>query len=488
MTVGPPRWVRICRLSVVLGGIAIAAAGPLRAQDATAADASTSTRAGTPPRGGLAAPASFAVSANGRYLLDAAGRPFLVHGDTAWSLIAQLKREDAEFYLAQRRRFGFNTIVVSLLEKKFATNAPANAYGEQPFLTRGDFTTPNERYFAHADWVIERAAAHGMLVLMTPAYLGYDGGSEGWYQEMVANGPAKLRTYGRFLGRRYARFANIVWLNGGDYDPPDESLVKAIVDGIREYDTRSLHSMHCAPQMSAYQCLDDRSWLTLNNVYNYREIVEPSIVEYNRSPALPFILLESTYENEHDATTRQLRIQAYHALLSGAAGQVFGNNPIWHFDGPGIYYTPITWREALTGPGSVSMSHVRRLLQQLAWWKLVPDTARQFLVSPRGSGFDQAVAALTSDGAVGLVYTPVVRDLSVDLRRMAGWQVEVAWYDPSSGETSPGQRWLRTNAVQTLRPPGPNAADDGDWVLLLRALAPAQSRPGQPGQRTRGSG
>src|SRR5262249_17993157 len=27
-----------------------------------------------------------------RYLVDAVGRPFLLHGDTAWSLIAQLSR------------------------------------------------------------------------------------------------------------------------------------------------------------------------------------------------------------------------------------------------------------------------------------------------------------------------------------------------------------------------------------------------------------
>lgn len=481
MTGASPGWGRTCCLAVVVAGIAVAAAGPLRGQDRSGADVS-SIQTGTPPRGGQLAPVSFAVSANGRYLVDAAGKPFLVHGDTAWSLIAQLEREDAEFYLAQRQRYGFNTIIVSLLEKAFATNAPANAYGDQPFLTRGDFTTPNERYFAHADWVIERAAAHGMLVVMTPAYLGFDGGREGWYQEMVANGPAKLRAYGRFLGQRYARFANIVWLNGGDYDPPDESLVKAIVDGIREYDTRSLHSMHCAPQMSAYECLDNRSWLTLNNVYNYREIVEPSIVEYRRSPVLPFVLLESTYENEHDATTRQLRIQAYHALLSGAAGHVFGNNPIWHFDGPGIYYTPITWKEALTGPGSVSMSHVRRLFQQLEWWMLVPDTARQLLVSPRGSGFEQAVAALTSDRALALVYTPLVRDLSVDLRRIAGRQVEALWYDPSTGRFTPDDRWLRANAIHTFRPPGQNAAGDGDWALLLRGIGPARSRPGRPGR------
>jgi hypothetical protein len=45
-----------------------------------------------------------------RYLEDADGKPFLVHGDTAWSLIADLRREDVERYLDDRRARGFNTI------------------------------------------------------------------------------------------------------------------------------------------------------------------------------------------------------------------------------------------------------------------------------------------------------------------------------------------------------------------------------------------
>ncbi len=42
------------------------------------------------------------IPAGKRYLEDAAGQPFLIHGDTAWSLIAQLAREDAEAYLQDR--------------------------------------------------------------------------------------------------------------------------------------------------------------------------------------------------------------------------------------------------------------------------------------------------------------------------------------------------------------------------------------------------
>ena len=59
--------------------------------------------------------------------------------------------------------------------------------------------------------------------------------------------------------------------------------------------------------------------------------------------------IESAYENEHEATEQRLRTQAYQAVLSGAAGQIFGNNPIWHFSSGGLYQAPVTWQQALHG-------------------------------------------------------------------------------------------------------------------------------------------
>src|SRR5262245_46921326 len=57
-----------------------------------------------------------------RYLVDAAGRSFLIVGDSAWSLLTQLSTEDAELYLNDRQTKGFNTLLVNLLEHRFAEN------------------------------------------------------------------------------------------------------------------------------------------------------------------------------------------------------------------------------------------------------------------------------------------------------------------------------------------------------------------------------
>lgn len=77
------------------------------------------------------------VSSNGRYLVDAGGAPFLLHGDTAWSLIVQLTNDEAEEYLENRRQKGFNAILFNLIEHRFADDWPKNKYGHGPFKTPG---------------------------------------------------------------------------------------------------------------------------------------------------------------------------------------------------------------------------------------------------------------------------------------------------------------------------------------------------------------
>ena len=179
------------------------------------------------------------------------GAPFLMHGDAAWSLIAQLDRAAAIRYLDDRKERGFNTLLINTIEHEFARAAPRNAFGELPFEKSGDFSRPNEKYFAHVDWVLERAAERGFLVLLTPAYLGYDGGKEGWYAKVRRAGPERMRMYGRYLGMRYRDSRNVIWMHGGDFDPPDRVGMLALVEGLREAAPAVMHSFHGARGTSA---------------------------------------------------------------------------------------------------------------------------------------------------------------------------------------------------------------------------------------------
>ena len=57
------------------------------------------------------------LSVDERRLEDQAGQPFLINGDTPWSLIVGLTKAEAELYLEDRRSRGFNAIITNLIEQ-----------------------------------------------------------------------------------------------------------------------------------------------------------------------------------------------------------------------------------------------------------------------------------------------------------------------------------------------------------------------------------
>lgn len=400
----------------------------------------------------------------------------MMHGDTAWSLIASLSQADALVYLDDRRNRGFNTILVSLIEHKFTQNAPANFYGARPFLTAGDYSTPNETYFAHADWVIQQAESRGILVLLTPSYIGYIGGDEGWYSEMVANGVTKLRAYGQYLATRFAARSNILWVHGGDDNPPNKSVVRAIADGIRDVNTQVRHTVHCGVDTSGLQYWSGETWLSVNTVYTRSSIYAATATEYQRSIQMPVFFIEGTYENETCCgpalAEDGLRRQAFHSVLSGAFGHVFGNNPIWHMAGPGLSAAPTDWRGALNSRGAQTMVHVRSILNQAKWSMLVPDLSNTYLAGGLSTGDTRAVAAVASDGSAALAYVPTQRSITINLPRLAGPRVSLKWFDPSNGayyliDAVP----VANTGSRALTPPSANNAGFPDWVLLAESVA-----------------
>jgi hypothetical protein len=410
------------------------------------------------------------VHESGHYLVDATQAPFLIKGDAAWSLIAQLSREDVQLYLDDRAARGFNTLLVSLLEARFADNAPANVAGDAPFLTPGDYATPNEAYFAHAAWVIREARARGFLVLLCASYIGWIGGGEGWYDAMQANGLETLRGYGRYVAQRFADLDNIVWVNGGDDDPPNRDLVRAVAAGISEVMPNALQTAHCGWQTSALDYWPDEPWLALNTLYT-DEAPRAAWRERTRPQRMPFFMIEATYEDENaggrHADEALIRAVAYQTVLCGGCGHVFGANPIWNFGGPFITEPTKTWQEALNGRGTQSMMHLHNLFAAIDWSSLVPDDGSFLLGESERDYIRPAVAAVAADGRSALVYAPRAHALTLDIGRLAAMP-RLRWFDPSNGAytdiaLSSGQDRTRV----TLTPDRRNAAGFGDWVLVV---------------------
>jgi hypothetical protein len=428
-----------------------------------------------PPARAAAPTLPLKAAEGGRFLVDQKGQPFLVVGDSAWSLIVQPREADIDRYLDDRARRGFNAVIVNLIEHKFCTAPPKTRAGLAPFLRPGDFSAPNPDYFAFAHKVVKKAHDRGLVVWLFPAYLGSGGGDEGFFREMKAGGRARLRAYGRFVGGRFKDLPNVVWVMGGDFTPAaaDRWTVTEVAEGIREADTAHPMSGHGSPaSASAAAAFGEPPWLTLNAVYSYeKELFRPLLAEHRRRPARPFVLLEAVYEGEHDSRPEQVRRQAYWALLSGACGQFLGNNPIWHFDGPGLYPAKVTWQEALDGPGSRDMARLRRAFAGLPWHRLEPEQDHALVTDGYGSGEATTVTAEAADGKLSVTYVPSTgtepRELTVRLGRFAG-PVTARWYNPTDGRYADTEGSPFPNRDRRrFRTPGDNGTKTNDWLLIL---------------------
>lgn len=395
-----------------------------------------------------------------RYLVDQQGNPFLIQGDAPWELIAQVSTPDALTYLDDRQSRGVNSILVSLTENHYSSHPPMDFYGNAPFTVTNDFSTPNTAYFDRADQVIAAAGARGIQLFLFPAYLGWACNTgTGWYEIMAQNGAAKLTAYGQFLGQRYASVDNIVWVMGGDCDPPNKALVEAIASGIRQFDARHLMTTHgqetdSIPFWSGEPWLDFASVYS-NTIYAGHEIRDIVSAEY-QATSLPVFLIEAQYEFETPATAQQLRQQGYEAILNGGMGQFFGNSPIWCFASGQCLGN--NWPASLNSQGAQDQQRLKAFFSPRAWWLLVPDTSHAFVMS----GPSDRSAELASDHTWGAAYLPSGGSVTVALSVFTG-PVTGRWYNPSTGAYTviAGSPFVPSGFVTTSPPGG------GDWVVVF---------------------
>ena len=200
--------------------------------------------------------------------------------------------------------------------------------------------------------------------------------------------------------------------------------------------------------------------------------------EYNRS-TMPYFLIEAAYEDE-TASPTETRQQAWQAVLSGATGQVTGQESIWPF-------VPGVWTSQLNTEGASTLIHLRTLLESYSWWTLVPDFANAFLTGGVGTAAARAPAARAADGSFAIIYTRDIRDLTVNIGSLAGPGCRRAGTTrpAAASPPCPGRR-LRRPAAGCSVPRGrtPAARATGCWcwtpsrrsaTVVTRGLAPAYS-------------
>lgn len=427
------------------------------------------------------------ISSNGRYLLENNGTPIWLQVDSGWELFTQLNQSDVQFYLDTRVAQGFNACLCEFMDHQFSpggTTTPNNANGDTPFTgtvpstTSQDFTTPNEPYWANNDWVIDRAAERGIFLLATPAYTGFLGTQEGWYDVMADNGTARLATYGNFIGSRYASKNNLVYVHGGDRNPANIALVDAVANGIRAKDPTKLFTAHAAPETSAADEFGAEGWLDINSTYSYdgistaMDVYNKYLIDYNRSTVRPYLgPLESQYEQEsadpqgNAWTAQRIRRQSWWGAMCGACGQTYGNI-MWRMT------TAIGWKTHINDAGATHMQILAQIMKPRRWYDCVPDQSHAFVTSGFGTSgaLDYLAAMIDGRGELAMLYMPTSRSFTIDATQMKK-PFNVTQYDPTNGTATlvSGSPFACAGS-KTFSAPGTNASgSDNDWVYVFEA-------------------
>jgi hypothetical protein len=371
------------------------------------------------------------IDAGGRYLKKNDGTPFLVCGDTTWSLFVDIPLAGINSFLAGITAQGFNAVSGNAIEHHYSVvKSPKERGGNLPFTkrmdgatytgtpngttssngTQGQFasdnyssistqapdpTFPNNTYWQACETILDACLAHNVAVFVWPGYLGFHANDEGWMQEMVAwdavtgaggftglgfanAAKSKMWNYGAWLADRWKAYPHIVWVIGGDYgsntqtlDTSQKAAIESLMAGLKSVSGQQslLYSAHWdRPALSSDTSLTAGAF-DLNGCYGDEAIAELARRAYAVATARPAIGLEYFYEDDLFGGSVPYRKYMYWQYLGGIAGGLFGNEQLWRFDdgSPGTDYTTLLSTQATNDAARQFAFWNAR-----PWWRLKP--------------------------------------------------------------------------------------------------------------------
>jgi pectinesterase len=195
--------------------------------------------------------------------------------------------------------------------------------------------------------------------------------------------------------------------------------------------------------------------------------------DYNRKPVKPTLDGEPSYEGMphglHDTlqprwTDGDIRRYAYWSVFSGACGFTYGHNSVMQMhkagEKTGSYGARESWEKAINAPGAGQMIHLKNLMAQYHFEKLVPD--HTILADP-GERYNHLTVLKGKDYL--LVYTWNGRNIILKPDQIDGDQFSVNWYSPKNGLLLQAGL-IKKGEKFEFDPPG-EVKNGNDWVLIL---------------------
>ncbi|MBL7697548.1 MAG: DUF4038 domain-containing protein [Chitinophagaceae bacterium] len=422
--------------------------------------------------------AQLKISEDKHYFVTNSGKPFFWLGDTAWELFHRLTREEADMYLEDRAAKGFTVIQAVILAELDGLNTP-NAYGEKPLIDN-DPTKPNEKYFEHVDYIVNKAEKLGMTIGMLPSW-GDKWNKSTWGLGPEIFTPGNARIFGEYLGKRY-RDKRLVWIMGGDrdiMDDEDRNIINSMVEGLKAGDGGNhLFTFHPQGGKSSSDFFKDAEWLNFH-MSQTGHSVDSKNYQFNirhrtMTPLHPHLDGEPRYEDHpnnfnpakegwmDDFDARQT---AYWSMLSGACGHTYGNHNIWQMyteERKPVSWARTNWKVALDQPGSMQVGFMRKMLEKRKWQRLVP--AQEIIPGENPEDKGYVVASLSQDGDFLLVYTPYGRKFRIKTEGLKAESLKGWWFNPRDGRSISLGTFSNTREMEFT----PHSEGRGsDWVLVL---------------------
>ncbi len=403
------------------------------------------------------------VSDNHRFLVFENGTPFFWLGNTSWLLSERLNRDDVEFFLTAEAKNGYNVEQLQIL----CGTPTFNIYGKAGNTSDFAFTNETQEgeygYWEHLDYIVEFAATQGIFIAMDVI----------WGSQLNNMDVQKAANLGHFIGRRYAKYPNIIWMIGGDIRGDKQPEVwDALARAIKAEDPVHLMTFHPRGRTTSAWWFNDREWLDFNmfqsghrcygqrngdgdytidddteeDNWRYVEMSKPGnkagqdrfSVKGDLKPVLDG---EPSYEDIpqglHDFTMPRwqdydVRRYAYWAVFAGCFGHTYGHNSIMQFKRPGnlgSFDAQKPWWEAMTDPGYLQMKYLKHLMMSVPFTEGQND--QSVIISRNGEKYDRIIATCGNDYM--MVYNYTGKPMTINISKISGNKKQLWMMNPADG-------------------------------------------------------
>lgn len=454
------------------------------------------------------------LSNNRRFLIKEDGTPFIWLADTCWTMPQRMKWDDVDYYMRKRKEQGFSVLQIVALDPEQDMEI-RNPVGDKALLNN-DLLSPNEKYFAYLDFIIEKAKEYELYILLLPAWgelvVGHNWMGE-FSKKIVTQNNAYQ--YGQWIGNRYKDEKHIIWCLGGDRQPIHlgvdykdvwrkmaEGLIKGVKGKDLRYDQEDpaweelMITYHACHEAETGECstmsywTDNEKWISFImlqsghglNVENYK-LVEK---EYNRSITMPVFDGEPAYECMPTSwpvikdfhKDWSVRKRAYSSLFAGSFGHTYGHASVWCMisEKEKDMARNATWFEALGHPGAEQIKILRNFLETVELSECMPCQERinnTKYCETKSFDHHNQVCCDTKDRYT-LIYMPSGGQEIVEVTVSTEDTVNIWWFNPRDGVSYKERDEIVQNIGMfnercslSINIKAPEEGPEKDWVCII---------------------